>query len=116
MLPDGFQLMLADFTRGLPAPVVDWFLHSNDPRAVENRRIVKARYAAEMYMAGKRQRKIHQNMKAMCPDQRSDVRFVACIDPVIAQDFRNRYGSACLNDRQFLEHCRRTAPELFYYK
>ena|SRR5215472_15370851 len=108
--------MLADFTRGLPPAVVEWFLHSNDPKAVENRRIVRARYAAEIDAANRRQAVITQNMKDHAPDQKSDMRFVACIDPVIAQDFRNRYGSECLNDRKFLEDCKKKAPQLFYPK
>lgn len=118
MLPEGVQLRLADFTRGLPPWLVDWFLHSNDPRAVENRERVKAIYANEMHQASLRQAKLHEAMKeeAAQIDPKSKIRPIASIDPVIAQDYRNRYGSACLNDRAFLEHCRKTAPELFYPK
>ena len=116
MFSKGFALCLADFTRGLPPFIVDWFLHSKDPLAVENRERIRARYAQEMYNAIKRQEHHYQRMKAEAPfiDKKSGIRPIGRIDPVIAQDYRNRYGSECLNNQDFLSHCRRTAPELFY--
>ena len=118
MLPDGVDLVLADFTIGLPPVVREWFLYSQDPKAVEQRHKVRMLAANHIDQANKRQAKRFEGMKREKEllDPKSPIRPIASIDPVIAQDFRNRFGSACLNDREFLEDCRKTAPELFFPK
>jgi hypothetical protein len=111
-------LTLGNFTAGLPAWLVDWFLHSNDPKAIENRRSVREHAVLVIDEANKRQAKRFEAMKeeAKHLDPKADIRPIASIDPVIAQDLRNRYGSECLNDRKFLEDCRKKAPQLFFPK
>ena len=116
MLPKGFQLFLRDFTRGLPPDVVQWFRHSNDPLAVENRRTVRLQWVAEIDAANKRQALRYEAMKreAAFIDPKAPVRPIGSVDPVIAQDMRNRYGSGCWHDQSFIEDCRKKAPQLFY--
>jgi hypothetical protein len=111
-------LTLANFTEGMPAFLVDWFLHSNHPKAIENRRLIRQRTISMIDQANKRQAKRFEEMKRETEllDPKSPIRPIASIDPVIAQDFRNRYGKECLNDRKFLEDCRKKAPQLFYPK
>jgi len=118
VLPEGFQLMLADFTRGLPPAVIEWFLHSQDPKAQEHRERIRMLAAQHIEDANRRQALRHEAMKeeAKYFDEKAELRPIASIDPVIAQDMRNRYGSGCLNDREFLDDCRRKAPQLFFPK
>jgi hypothetical protein len=107
-----------DFTKGLPRWLADWFLHSQHPLAKAQREAVQTLNAARQDAAIKRQAKRFEAMKheASFIDPKADIRPIASIDPVIAQDMRNRYGSGCLNDRKFLEDCRKNAPELFFPK
>jgi hypothetical protein len=117
-VPKGFQLMLADFTRGLPPWVIDWFLHSKMPLAQENRDRIKAQYAQMAYNAAIEQRALTEHMKntAHLIDPKAPIRPMGIFHPFYAQDYRNRFGSPCLNNKEFLEDCRKTAPQLFYPK
>ena len=107
-----------DFTNGLPRWLADWFLHSQHPLAKAQREEVQTLNAARQDAAIKRQAKRFEAMKveASFIDPKADIRPIASIDPVIADRYRKEYGSACLNDREFLEDCRKTAPELFFPK
>ena len=115
-LQDVPAVVLGSYVKDLPAWIVDWLFHSNHPLAINHRKTIKARSIAEAKAAGERQKKLNQHMKdtAHLIDPKSPIRSLGIIDPWIAQDFRNRYGSECLNDREFLDHCRKHAPELFY--
>jgi hypothetical protein len=118
VLPEGVDLVLGDFTRGLPPWLADWFFRSQDPLAKAQRERIQKLAAQHIEAANKRQEKRFEVMKheASFIDPKADVRPIASIDPVIAQDMRNRYGSACWNDKKFLEDCRKKAPQLFYPK
>jgi len=116
VLPEGFQLMLADFTRGLPPAVIEWFLHSQDPKAQEHRERIRMLAAQHIEDANRRQALRHEAMKeeAKYFDEKSPIQPIASIDPVIFQDFVNRYSPGCWHDRKFLEDTKKKSPQLFY--
>jgi hypothetical protein len=105
--------VMLDFATGLPVLVKDWILNSKSPAAEEWRRRIRERAAWETDQAIKRQRIIYEQAKDSPPAKTKQLRVIATIDPVIADNYRRNYGSACLNDPEFIADCRKTAPELF---
>lgn len=104
---------IADALKDAPAIVQDWFFHGKDDRAVAARNQVKQLVLDEMNAARARQARIHEELRNEPEVKVRHIKRIGVIDPVIAQDMRNRYGSNCWNDRSFIEHTKKEAPELF---
>jgi hypothetical protein len=108
--------LLASYAKGLPNWAVDWLFHDNHPKAVENRRFIRASYAAQAYWAAERQKQYFEQMKATAHliDPKAPIRPLGTIDPFYVADYKAKYGSECLHDPKFLDDCKKTAPQLFY--
>lgn len=113
MLPEGYNLALADFTAGLPPIVKDWFFNSNDPKAVEARESVKKMLVGEIEGARVRQKEIYEKYLKHVQRKPGDMKVIGCIDPVYFQDMINRHGRGCWNDSAFIADTKKKSPELF---
>ena len=61
-----------------------------------------------------RQKMMQEEAKLI--DPQAPMRPLASIDEDIATEYYVKYWSDCFHDEEFINDCRKTAPELFYPK
>ena len=116
-MPQQLESELEAFAR-MPPEVIDWFYNSQSTLAKEWRERIKLLRGWRAHLAQLRQIERQKMMQehAKLIDPKAPMRPLASIDEDIATEYYIKYGSGCFHNEEFIDDCRKTAPELFYPK